>query len=241
MRGCFPTTQWTILIDVIQKGNDEAARTALDAFCRHYWPAFFGFFRRRGLSREEAEDCTQGFFTSRILERWDDRDGLLHTVQRSEQRKFRTFLATRLWWFLKDQWKEQRAQRSGGGAPHVPLDGLQESIESSEPGGFQKFGSEFDRVFAVETIKKAAERATRTKAFLSYFLKREQSGKDIGQEEAAKELDMSMGAFRKGYHDFRRRFKAELWKEVAKYAGPDRQEVEAEIKYLMSLFSDSAP
>jgi hypothetical protein len=41
---------------------------------------------------------------------------MLATVQRSAQRKFRTFLATRLWWFVKDQRKTERTQKAGGAA-----------------------------------------------------------------------------------------------------------------------------
>jgi DNA-directed RNA polymerase specialized sigma24 family protein len=237
---CFPTTQWTLIIDVIQKGNDQASQAALNAFCQRYWQAIYHFFRRRGCSHEQAEDYAQNFFKSRILEKWDDRGGLLHTVQRSEQRRFRSFLSTRLWWFLKDQWKVQRTRKAGGAASHIPLDELEQSTEIADPAAFEKFGHEFDRVFAVQTITKAAEQATRSKAYLSYFI-RENCGKEVTQEEAAKELDMSVGAFKTGYHGFRNRFREELWKEVAKHAGPDKQEIEKEMKYLLSVFADSAP
>jgi len=236
----FPTTQWTRIIDAIQKGDEQTAQAALDNFCRGYRRAIYNFFRRRGCNHENAEDYTQSFFKSRILEHWDDRDGILHTVQRSEQRKFRTFLATRLWWFVKDQWKTERTQKAGGAAIHLPLDQIDQSGEGADQMAFKRLGSEFDRVFAVETITKAVERATRSKAFLSYFVS-EQSGKQVTQAEAAGELDMTVGAFKKGYHDFRKRLQAELLKEVGKYAGPDKREIEAEIKYLVGLFAEPRP
>jgi len=48
-----------------------------------------------------------------------------------------------------------------------------------------------------------------------------------------------VGAFRRGYHAFRARLKQELWEEVARYAGPGKQDIEAEMTYLISLFPDS--
>jgi DNA-directed RNA polymerase specialized sigma24 family protein len=127
---CFPTTQWTQLIGVIQGENPEAAWEALSEFCERYRPAVFHFFRRRGQSPEKAEDYTQSFFASRILAPWGDRKTFLHAVRRSDQKKFRSFLSWMLWNFLKDQIKSETTQKSGGKTPHVSLDELLPSEES---------------------------------------------------------------------------------------------------------------
>jgi len=237
---CFPTTQWTLIIDAIQKGDQRAAQVALDSFCRGYRRAIYNFFRRRGCNEADAEDYTQSFFQSRILERWDDRDGLLHSAERSEGRKFRTFLATRLWWFLKDEWTKQRTVKSGGAMTRVPLDDLDKSGEGADLSAFKLVGRDSDRAIAVETITNAVQRATRSKAFRSYFVA-EHTGKKVSQEEAAAELDVTVGAFKKGYHEFRQRLRKELFKEVGKYVGPHKQEIEAEIKYLIAVFVESSP
>jgi DNA-directed RNA polymerase specialized sigma24 family protein len=236
----FPTTQWTLLINAIQKGDEPTALAALAAFCRGYRRAIYSFFRRRGCNHEDAEDHTHNFFTSRVFERWDDRDGILHTVLRDEERKFRTFLATRLWWFLKDEWTKQRAQKAGGALDRIPLEDLDKSGEGADLSASKLVGRDFDRAFAVETITKAVQRATRSKSFLSYFVT-EHTGKGMTQEEAAAKLGMTVGAFKKNYHEFRKRLKTELFREVGKYAGPGKREIEVEIRYLMALYVESSP
>jgi DNA-directed RNA polymerase specialized sigma24 family protein len=236
----FPTTQWTLIINAIQKGDEPTAQAALAAFCRGYRRAVYNFFRRRGCNHEDADDHTHNFFTSRVFERWDDRDGMLHTVQRDEQRKFRTFLANRLWWFLKDEWTKQRTQRAGGALARIPLEDLDKSGEGADLSASKLVGRDFDRALAVETITKAVQRATRSKSFLSYFVS-EHAGKGVSQEAAAKELDMTIGAFKKNYYEFRQRLRKDLFKEVGRYAGPDKREIETEIKYLIALFVESSP
>lgn len=236
----FPTTEWTSIINAIQNGDEPTARAALTAFCQGYRPAIYNFFRRRGCNHEDADDHTQNFFRSRVFERWGDRDGLLHTVEREENRLFRTFLATRLCWFLKDEWTRQRTQKAGGSLARIPLDNLDKSGEGADLSAARLVGQDFDRAFAVETITKAVQRSTRSKSFLSYFVV-EHTGKGMSQQEAAGELGMTVGAFKKNYHEFRQRLREELFKEVGKYAGPDKSEIEAEIKYLIALYSESSP
>ena len=72
---CFPTTQWTLVLDVIQREDGAAATDALQTFCERYRPAIRNFFLRKGVNPDRAEDYTQMFFTEKILKRWDGRDG----------------------------------------------------------------------------------------------------------------------------------------------------------------------
>lgn len=65
--GCFPTTEWTVLLEVIQKGGTTAASVALENFCGQYRPAIRNFFIRRGVDPDQAEEYTQNFFVQRIL------------------------------------------------------------------------------------------------------------------------------------------------------------------------------
>jgi DNA-directed RNA polymerase specialized sigma24 family protein len=230
---CFPTTQWTQVIGVIQKGDSEAAWSALVEFCERYRSAIHNFFRRRGYSHEEAEDHTQTFFASRILEPWNKRGGFLHKAQRNEQTRFRSFLCHILWRFLQDEWKKQTSVRAGRGASHVPLDGLELADGPSKGDVFRKFGREFDRVFAMEILRKAAERSRHSKYLLAHLRG------EISQAEAAQQLGLTANAFKQAYHRFRLRLARDLWEEVGKLAGPDEREIRAEIAYLMSLFDES--
>lgn len=227
----FPSTQWTQIIEVIQKGETEAATAALADFCERYRPVVYGFFRRRGCNHEQAEDYAQEFFRTRILKPWDDRNGFLHTAQRSEQGKFRSFLCQVLWRFLQDQWKAQRTAKGGGNVPHFSLEGLELDGAGADQESFKRFGSEFDRVFAWEIIRRAAERSKHSRHILAHF-----KG-EISQKEAADKLHFSENAFRQAFHNFRKRLARDFWDEVANLVGPDENEIRAEIKYLISLFS----
>jgi DNA-directed RNA polymerase specialized sigma24 family protein len=230
---CFPTTQWTQLIGVMQQGDDQTAWRALVQFCELYRPAIHNFFRRRGCSLEESDDHTQAFFASRILQGWDRREGFLHTAQRGGSVRFRSFLSHVLWRFLQDEWKRRATQKAGAGVVHVPLEGLELADDRADTEAFRSFGREFDRLFALEIIRKAAERSRHSKHLLAHLRG------ELTQEEGARELGLTPNAFKQAYHRFRQRLALDLWEEVSKLAGPDEKEIRSEIEYLMSLFSGS--
>ncbi len=231
----YPTTQWTQIIEVIQRGDSDAAGVALGEFCERYRPAIYNFFRQRGkCSHEEAEDHTQAFFASRILEGWDRRNGFLHTAQRGEQTRFRSFLCHVLWRFLQDEWKRTAAKKAGGGVAHVPLDDLELFGGPADPRAFESFGQKFDRVFAQEIIQRAAERSKHSRHLMAHLRG------EISQQEAAQELGLTENAFKQAHHRFRERLALDLWEEVGKLVGPDENEIRAELKYLMSLFAQPA-
>ena len=230
---CFPTTQWTQVIGVIQSNEGEDAWNALVEFCDRYRLAIVHFFLRRGCTPDQAEEYTQAFFLNRILARWEDRSGFLHSVQRDDRKRFRSFLCRVLWCFLKDQWKAERSGRAGGGVPHVSLDEMN-PLECGDAKAPDSFGREFDRVFALEIIQQAAARSKHSE-YLQAHLRGE-----LSQQAAAQAMGISENAFKQAYHRFRERLAKNLWEEVSKLVGPDEEEIRGEITYLMSLFAESA-
>lgn len=231
----FPTTQWTQVIALVQNKEDPAAaERALAEFCGQYRSAIYSFFRRKGCGHEEAEDHTQAFFESRIIERWQSRDGFLHAAQRSENRQFRSFLCHVLWRYLQDEWTKALTQRAGGGVAHVSLDETPLSSVLADNTSFDLFGREFDLAFVEGILRKTAEQSTRSRYLLAHF-----KG-EMTQQMAAEALGLTSNAFKQDYARFRERFARELHKQVVKYAGPNIQEIESEIRYLLSLFGDSA-
>ena len=230
----FPTTQWTQIIHVIQSDSDSAAQAALSDFCEQYRPAIAAFFRHRGCTPENVQDYTQDFFLKRILAPWKERKTFLHAARRDEQQKFRTFLSWMLWNFLRDQFKKGGKQ-GGGQVPHISLEEWLPIEEGGEGPAFTQFGRDFDRIFAVEIIRKAAAQSQH-----SHFLEAHLRG-ELSQEQAAKALGISEEAFKAAYRRFRLRLAESLWAEVAKIVGPDEYEIRAEIKYLMSLFASPGP
>ena len=79
----FTTTHWSVVLEA--QGESPAAQEALEKLCRTYWRPIFAFLRRQGISPDEAEDITQGFFAE-LLERRS-----LSAV-RKEKGRLRSFL-----------------------------------------------------------------------------------------------------------------------------------------------------
>lgn len=90
---------------------------ALDGLCRCYWKPVFAVIRGRVRSLDAAEEQTQAFFVH-LLEK-----STLRRVDRARG-KFRTFLLTVLWRFLRDEGKRDSAEKRGGGLIEHTLDEL---------------------------------------------------------------------------------------------------------------------
>jgi|SRR5436190_3020118 RNA polymerase sigma-70 factor (ECF subfamily) len=228
-RGYFPTTQWTEIIGPIQSGERETAWAALNDFCECYRMSVHNFFRRHGCDPDQADELTQDFFLKRILKPWDNRGGFLHVADRARG-TFRKFLAHVLWLFLKERWTAQRALRAGGAVVRIPLEELAPADELADGEAFKKFGSRFDRIFAEDLIQRAADRSKHSQHLLAHFRR------EMPQAQAARELGLSEDAFKLAYDRFKKRLAVDLAAEAAKIAGPDENEIRAEICYLMSLF-----
>ncbi len=89
------TTPWTLVIEVIQKGGDEASSAALERLFQAYKPVAEEFFRKHD-GEELAEDLTQAFFESRIVKPWNRRHGRLSIAYDEEEIKKLPSLATEL-------------------------------------------------------------------------------------------------------------------------------------------------
>jgi DNA-directed RNA polymerase specialized sigma24 family protein len=228
---CFPATQWTLIIEAIQNGDEKTAWSALENFCESYRPAIYNFFRRRGCSDADAEEYTQEFFLTRIHTRWDVREGFLFKAQRDQKSKFRCFLCTALRRFLIDKWRKlQKAPRQLDDPD--PILGTLEMAGDESSG---RFGAEFDRALALEIFQKAAGNSTRSKYLLAHFRG------ELTQAEAAKELHIEEEAFKQAFFRFRQSFRTNLRQEVKRLAGPDETEIDAEIKNLITLFANAQP
>jgi RNA polymerase sigma-70 factor (ECF subfamily) len=56
----FITTHWRVVLEA--QGESPAAHEALEKLCRIYWRPIYSFLRRQGISADDAQDLTQGFF-----------------------------------------------------------------------------------------------------------------------------------------------------------------------------------
>src|SRR5436305_10024318 len=111
----FRTTHWSVVLTA--QDDSPAAHEALEKLCRTYWRPIFVFLRRQGISQEEAEDITQGFFASLLQHR------NLNAV-RKEQGRLRSYLLGALKYFLANERRRGMAIKRGKGQRLIPLEEL---------------------------------------------------------------------------------------------------------------------
>jgi len=233
--GAFRTTHWTVVLEAARPraGSDgEAfARLYLD-----YWPPLYGYVRRRGFSREDAEDITQSFFT-RLLEK-----DALANLQRAGG-KFRSFLLGSLGNLLANEWDRVHAQKRGGGEKPLSLDAEEGEARFRAldvPGGSTP-ESLFEKqwVFTLlehVTAQLRAEEVWSGKGAtfddLRPHLKGDRGG--VSYAEIAAKHGTTEGAIKVAVHRLRQRYGQLLRKEIARtVAGP--VEVSEELRYLISI------
>lgn len=104
----FTATHWTQITLAARDDETPEAREALETLCLRYWPAIYGFLRRRRHDPAEAEDLTQGFFVHLL-------DG--KTLARADRTRgrFRSFLLGALRRFLADEQRRNGALKRGRG------------------------------------------------------------------------------------------------------------------------------
>jgi len=115
---------------------------------------------------------------------------------------------------------------------HIALEDWLPFEEGSDEKLFAQFGREFDRAFALEIIQRAAVQSRHSQSLMAHLRG------EVSQKAAAESLSISEGAFKLAYHRFRKRLAEHLREEVGKLAGPDENEIQAEILHLMSLFTE---
>lgn len=110
----FPTTHWS-MIALGDLESTVAADEALAELCRDYWPPIYAFIRRRGFTRDDAQDLTQAFFAYLI-------ESKAYARADREQGKFRTFLLVVLKRFLSGVYEREHRLKRGGDRQFVFLD-----------------------------------------------------------------------------------------------------------------------
>ena len=232
----FATTHWTVVLAAGRQRSPQAAR-ALEELCRTYWFPLYAYVRRRGYTKEDAEDLTQAFF-ARLLEKnsFANLD--------SEKGKFRAFLLASLKHFLANEWDKTQALKRGGGSAPLSLDWQTADTQfqvavANEPGPDKAF----DREWALALLAKVIERLQnecaadgKAKLFeqLKMFL---MAGKaESAQREAASALGMEEGAVRVAVHRLRKRYRQLLRDEIANTLA-DAAMVDEEMRALFGAFS----
>jgi RNA polymerase sigma factor (sigma-70 family) len=146
----FANTRWSVVALAASDSEAEAGQ-ALSYLCRNYWYPLYGYARRSGHSREQAEDLTQEFF-ARLLK--DDTLAEAH----QHKGKLRTFLLTVMKRFMIKEWQRATAQKRGGGREHVPIDFDEgEDRFSHEPADHATPDEVFEKQWATTLLARVME------------------------------------------------------------------------------------
>jgi RNA polymerase sigma factor (sigma-70 family) len=229
----FTTTHWSVVVEA--QGESPAAQRALEILCRTYWRPLYGFARRQGLTREEAQDLIQDFF-SRLLEHRN-----LETVRR-EKGRLRSYLLVSLKRFLASEQRRASGVKRYETGPHIPLDEVLES-EAADFEFAEMLSADrlYERRWALAVLEQVLDRleteyraAGNAALFdrLKEFLIGEQ-GQPF-QAEIAAQLGMTENAVKQAFHRFRQRYRVLLREEIA-HTVIAPGDVEDELRHLVSV------
>ncbi len=215
--------------------ESPAAQKALEILCCTYWRPLYGFVRRQGLTREEAQDLIQEFF-ARLLEHRN-----LDTVRR-EKGRLRSYLLVSLKRFLASERRRARGVKRYESGPHVTLDELVESeVTEFELAETLSADRLYERRWALAVLQQVLTRleseyraANNAALFdrLKEFLIGERSRPT--QAEIATELGMTENAVKQAFHRFRQRYRVLLREEIA-HTVIAPADVEDELRHLVSV------
>jgi RNA polymerase sigma-70 factor (ECF subfamily) len=231
----FPSTRWTLILQMRGATDPAVAQRALAQLCQGYWYPLYVFARREGRRPEDAEDVTQGFFAY-LLER-----NLFADAER-ELGKLRTFLLTAFERFLGDVRDHEQAQRRGGGCEFVSLDaGEGERRYAHEPIDVATPEKLFERSWAMTMLRAAlATLATeeadagRESQFreLEAFLSPDATA-EASYSTAAQRLALNEDAVRQAVSRLRKKFREHLRQDIADTLhDPSDAQVEEELASL---------
>jgi RNA polymerase sigma factor (sigma-70 family) len=229
----FTTTHWSVVLDA--QGESPAAQRALEILCRTYWRPLYGFVRRHGVGREEAQDLVQEFF-ARLLEHRN-----LDTV-RQEKGRLRSYLLVSLKRFLASEQHRAGGVKRYESGPHIPLDELlQSEVTDFELAETLSADRLYERRWALAVLEQVLTRLeTEYQAMdnaalfdrLKEFLVGER-GRPT-QAEIGAELGMTENAVKQAFHRFRQRYRLLLRDEIA-HTVTAPGDVEDELRHLVSV------
>ena len=233
----FATTHWTVVLTAGQRHTLQSDG-ALEELCRTYWFPLYAYVRRRGHTKEDAEDLVQTFF-ARFLEK-NYLAGL-----NAERGRFRAFLLTSLKHFLINEWKKSQRLKRGGGEKLLSLDWKTADTKfqvaaTNEPSPDRAFDREWALALLAKVIERlqqkcAADGKAQLFAQLKLFLTTGQG--ESAQAEVAKFLDMEEGAVRVAIHRLRKQYRQLLRDEIANTLS-DVTMVNEEMRALFGAFGN---
>ena len=219
------------------KRHTQQSDRALEQLCRTYWFPLYAYVRRRGYTKEDAEDLVQAFF-ARFLQK-NYLEGLS-----AERGRFRAFLLASLKHFLINEWKKSQRLKRGGGEYTLSLDWQTadttfQVAAQNEPSPDKAFDREWALALlarVIERLQKECAAEGKAKLFeqLKTFLTAGKS--ESAQRDVAAALGMAESTVRVAVHRLRKRYRQLLRDEIANTLS-DVAMVDEEMRALFGAFS----
>ena len=232
----FATTHWTVVLAAGKRHTPQSDH-ALEELCKTYWFPLYAYVRRRGHTKEDAEDSVQAFFTRFLAKNY--LAGLS-----AERGSFRAFLLASLKNFLANEWKKSQRVKRGGGEVTLSLDWETADTKfqvasAAEPTPDQAFDREWALALLAKVIEQlqaecVAEGKGKLFTQLKIFL---MAGKgESAHADVANALGMEEGAVRVAVHRLRKRYRQLLRDEIANTLS-DPAMVDEEMRVLFGAFA----
>lgn len=241
--GNFATTSWSLVqraaggVADAGAADAAAAASALGELCQAYWYPLYAHVRRLGHDANTAQDLTQAFFAD-VLER-----KILGAADQHRGR-FRTFLLASLKHFIANQWRQQQAEKRGGGRAWLSLDFDQaDQRYSSAAASPLSLENDYEKQWALQVLELALqalqreyERAGNLQVFQS-LREHLSPGSGVRYAEVAQALGQSESAIKVAIHRMRQRYGQQIRLEIAKTIN-DPSEIEDELQSLFAAVSN---
>jgi hypothetical protein len=232
-----PSTRWT-LIKNLQSGIDSSS--ALENLCSIYWRPILGYFAQGG-SMEDAEDLTQTFFSTVVM------DGIFEKADRSQGR-LRTLLLHALNLFQANASRAKGRQKRGGRFSFVPLpeeDGSQDVLAMISPARnpAEAFDLGWLQTLVAQVLHKLRESYVLTRSAEVFdelqWAVADLTDRSTEYNRLAEKWKIAPNSVRVKAHRLRQRFKAMLLEEISQTIA-DESQLREEVAHLIQISSFSA-
>jgi RNA polymerase sigma factor (sigma-70 family) len=230
----FASTTWSL---VLAAGNAADDGRALERLCAKHWRPIYVFARRSGLSPADAEDATQEFFIELLERDW---------LKKADPSRgsFRAFLLALLRNFLANRRRVSQAERRGGKATILSLDGVDAerelvalAVKIADP------SQAYEASWANGVLRTAWDRLAREQKDAGKITVFESLRAFVTQTPAmgdyqrlSEQLGMRRGQIALLIHRLSRRFTELIRAEVADTL-VDRSELDNELRFLLEVSS----
>ncbi len=218
------------------RGLDSVeSRKAWSELFTVYWFPLYAYLRSRGASIHDAEDLTQGFFESLF-----SKDRLAEAD--ANKGKLRSFLLSMLRNYSATEWRKARTQKRGGRIPMISLDvnAAEERLHITE---HMDPEAEFNRKWAytlledtMREVRASVEGRFGAKTFRAILPHLVRDSDRLDYERLARGLKHTSGNLRLIVHRARGLF-GEVLRQKVRNTLMDESELEEELRYIFSLFS----